>query len=1118
MRASRLGGIALLAAALAAVPLAAAAQDGRGPRTNDQFPPKGHLSPPNVDAVDACSLHVHVSGFVPKATVRLFKNGVSLIGTATPKFGFVTFTVPALTFGDKLSATQTVLGDTSAPTNPPAIVGKAPTSLNAPTIDKVIYACGRIVPVHNLVSGVTVDVREVESASSIGGGFTPNDWGTDWTPAFTTPLVAAHHVTATQASCSPIVSPPSAPVPVLAEPMPLLAPTLDPPVLGNDAVTAHGLYTGALLEVFDHATPDGSGYATGANNWTGLNSPIGGGSLISARQSLCHHSPPSKPQPPVKTLPAPIVLAPICPKQHFAKIRGTVIDANVVLFRNGAIAGYGGAGPGDVTLNFAPPNVAANGDAFTALQYIGAVVSPISAPVIVNCFKQNVVTQHNDNARHGAQLAETILTPANVSGPSFGLLYDRAVLGTILAQPLYVHGVKTGMGPAGPIFKNLVYVATSQDVVYAFDADDTSPDTVSGGESTKAIWRRPVGTPHVGDICGETDPPIVGVTSTPVIDVGAGRMYVVARDQHGLGGLGVDVLHALDIATGADLKSAVVKADVPISRDTTLHFNAACQRQRPGLLLQNGNVYLGYGTYQCDQPCPNGDPYRGWIIGYHANDLTPAGAFVNSLAPDEAGMGVWASGNGLAGNDDGSAIFYQTGNDIGGSGVLHNGDAFIKLTSTANSLAFAARFQPANANDLRAGDTDLGSGGPMLLPGGRLVGGGKDGAFYVLPQSNLTSGATGFQAFFNSFHVGPTPYPYNAPPVYPTQCPLDPPVGHVANADQHCWIDTALYPKGEAYGPNIHGGPIYWATDATHGLVYKMPEKDYLKAFAYDAGSGTLNPVLAVVATIRPAHDGMPGGFSSLSANNATNGIVWTVVQQLDGQWGPATNAILYAFDAKTLHVLWNNAGVDEAAFAKFNSPTIADGRVFLPSVGHFQVYGLAPATGRIHWREPLRGLPLGEAIRRRWQFTGGAAGTLGAPLAKELVLTRDALAGGAHVDFVQDVVAGGYGNISVPANVRIVIPMCNHPETQKKMRIVSSIYATPKTGARIVRGEIRRVFLAQGGVKRFGYPVTDEVPTPDGFGLMTSFERGTLVWYPGKEVRVAGPTTNVAPRRSGNR
>lgn len=1102
MSAIRIPYVVFCALMLAGRPGAAAAQGDRAPLINERYPIIGHLSPPGIGVVSACSNHVFVSGFVPHATIRVYKNGTSLIATDTPDFGFTAVTVAPLVFGDRLTATQTVLGETSAPTNPPVIVGKAPTSLVAPVVDPVIYACGRIVPVGGLVSGVTVDVRDVEAAASIGSGYTPNPWASDWTPAFTSPLVLGHHVTATQASCSPLVSPSSGQVAVLPEPSPLLAPLLDTPVVGNDAVTAHGLYAGALLSVFDDTTAIGSGYATGTANWLSLSTRISASAQkIVARQSLCTSSPPSTPVPPATTLPAPVVLGPICPGEHIARIRGTTINANVVLMRNGLIAGYGGAAPGDLTLAFAPPAVTANGDAVTALQYIGSVVSPVSNTIHVNCFQQNVATQHNDNARHGAQLAETILTPANVAGPKFGLLYDRAVLGTIMAQPLYVHGVKVGTKGRLSIFKNLVFVATSQDVVYAFDADDTAPDVVAGGESQKAVWRRVIGTPHLGDICPETDPAVVGVTSTPVIDVSAGRMYVVARDQHGMGGLGVDVLHVLDIATGADLQSVVVSADASLA-GTTVHFDSECQRQRPGLLLQSGNVYLGYGTYTCDQSCST-QPYRGWVIGYRASDLAPAGAFTNSLSAAEGGMGLWASGNGLAGSDDGSAIFYETGNDFGGTGLAPNGDAFIKLTSTATTLSFAARFQPANALDLRVGDTDLGSGGPMLLPGGKLVGGGKDGRFFVLPQSDLTTGSTSFQAFFNSFHFGPGPYPFNSPTVYTIPCVLAPPTGGVANPGEPCRIDPALYPKGESYGPNIHGGPVYWATDKTHGLVYKMAEKDYLKAFAYDAASGAVNSTPAAVAAVRPAHDGMPGGFSSLSASLTKNGIVWTVVQQLDGMWGPATPAILYAFDAKTLAVLWSNAGVDQAAFAKFNSPTIADGRVFLPSVGHFQVYGFARRKP-VKWKGNLRGLSLAEAIRRRWMFSGGADGTLGKPIAEGDFdrVTPEASRDGAHVDFAQDIVGGGYGNISLPANVKIVIPMCDNSETQTKMRIVSSIYASRKAGPRIVRGEIRRVFLAQGGVKRYGYPLTDEIATPDGLGLMTQFERGTLVWYPGQQVK----------------
>lgn len=490
-------------------------------------------------------------------------------------------------------------------------------------------------------------------------------------------------------------------------------------------------------------------------------------------------------------------------------------------------------------------------------------------------------------------------------------------------------------------------------------------------------------------------------------------------------------------------------------------------------------------------------------------------------------MGVWASGNGLAGSDDGSAIFYQTGNDLVGSGVLLNGDAFVKLTSTPGGLAFAARYQAAAAADLSAGDTDLGSGGPMLLPGGKLVGGGKDGAFYVLPQSDLTTGTTHFQAFFNTFHWGKgpgwtwSPYPYNAPPVYANECPLDVAVGHVANKDSTCWIRPTLYPKGESYGANIHGGPVYWPTNATHGFVYKMAEKDYLKAFRYDVAAGTLDSTPAMVAAIRPGSDGMPGGFSSLSASGDTNGIVWTVVQQADGQWGPALPAILYAFDATTLRKLWSNAGEDEAAFAKFNSPTIADGRVFLPSVNHFQVYGLAAAGNArpAYWGDPLRGLPVAGALRRRWLHSGGADGTLGKPTTPFERPVQDPR-GGAHVDLVQDVIGGGYGNISLPADVRIVRPMCNRPDTQRPLRIVSTLYASPRTGTRVVRGEIRRVFLSQGGVQRFGFPLTDEVPTPDGLGLMSRFERGTLEWYPGRAVRViaAPPPPDARPPDAGRK
>jgi hypothetical protein len=808
---------------------------------NDHFPDRGpngpNLSPPNIAAANECATHVYVDSFVPHATINVFLNGTTAIGTAVPPFGF--WAVPLshqLAFGDKITATQTVNGLTSAP-SAPAVIGHMPSNLPSPNVDPKTYTCGRIVPVHNLTSGVTVSVNDVTASSIIGKGFTPNDWGSDWDPVGTSALVQAHELTAKQNACNGAVSLDSAPVPVQPEPTPILPPSLDPPIVNNDAVTAHGLYNGALLQIFDHTTQIGVGYATASNNWTSVPT-INSAMSISATQSLCHHSSQTPPVTPTNTIPPPVLLSPICPLQINALVRNTTIDATLVLSKNNTVVGYGGAAPGDVPIDIAPPNQFQTGDHVTVVEYMGPTISQPSNTVVVNCAKQNVVTQHNNNARQGAQLYETTLTPSNVSGPSFGFLFDRHVLGTLLAQTLYVHGVKTSSG-----LKNLIFVATAQDMVYAFDADDRSPDTTTNvtiqtsistsasvPESTKYIWRTALGKPHAGDnsnvsdICGETTPPVVGITSTPVIDVSAGTMYVTARNQDANTGMGNDYLHMLDIETGADSKNVKVGGTDPVHG---IVFDPSVQRQRAALLLQNGIVYLGYGTYSCDQ-----GNYHGWVIGYHTSDLAPAGVFTTAQGTNELGSGVWASGNGLAGTDDGS-IFFQTGNDLPSNSPLAMlGDSFVKLHGDGSSLTMSAHYQPAAAQNYKAGDTDLGAGGPMLLPGGNLIGGGKDGAFYVLQQSDLTPKQPVFQAFFNTFHVGPTPYPYNTPAVQPTPCPPAGAFG-VADEDQPCFIPVSQYQMGESFGPNIHTGPVFWQNSHTHGFIYKMPEKDYLKAFDY---------------------------------------------------------------------------------------------------------------------------------------------------------------------------------------------------------------------------------------------------------------------------------------------
>jgi hypothetical protein len=450
----------------------------------------------------------------------------------------------------------------------------------------------------------------------------------------------------------------------------------------------------------------------------------------------------------------PVIVTPVCEGTHTVSIQGTDRDAIVVLFHNGsAVARTRGTGAdavidlGDRSFQF--------GDRIQAAQYVGDAIGPRSQLVFVDC--GNVTTQHNDNARSGNYRVETQLTPANVRSvfgrrtplQTFGRLYKRHVDGDIVAQPLYMRGVHLRSGGT----RNLFFIATSTNNVYAFDADDRSAEA-------GAVWNKPLCRSVHSAMCDETKSGFVGITSTPVIDPISKIMYVVARCSDGTGGPqdGAIWIHALDITDDNNRPEPITPAE--IKADYNGKFNPHCQRNRPGLLLQNGIVYVGFGGFSCDS-CDETtrDPfthklsqaYRGWVIGYRADNLQQVAAFAtNSQA------GIWQTGNGLVGAPDGS-IFFETGNGPV-SEPLQN--SFVKLVPIVRppGLAIAGHKAPNNASiavypggrSLSEGDTDFGSGGPLLLPGGRLIGGGKQGRYYVLDQllmdwsQNKTPDAWGF--------------------------------------------------------------------------------------------------------------------------------------------------------------------------------------------------------------------------------------------------------------------------------------------------------------------------------------------------------------------------------------
>jgi hypothetical protein len=449
----------------------------------------------------------------------------------------------------------------------------------------------------------------------------------------------------------------------------------------------------------------------------------------------------------------------------------------------------------------------------------------------------------------------------------------------------------------------------------------------------------------------------VGITSTPVIDPNTNTMYLVFRT-----GLPPDTdpnrqnkdyrveshhwLAAIDIRTGKD-RQKPVEVEFP-------EFKPTMELNRPGLLLLNGVIYLGFGLPVCD----SGDnPYltdrekpkgHGWVFAYRAKDLKLLDAFITT--EKTALAGIWQSGNGLASDEMGNVYAFTGNNGIGlysdidntndtwitindPNHITEHGESLLKLHLGPNEkfVKPAANFTAGNWYALDtgmhfpgdskrgAGDSDLGSGGPVILPNGWIIGGGKQGVLYVFNSSEMdptkrTKAKQGFQAFFNTWHPE---------------------------------ITSSDYDRSQDNGPNIHGSPIVWHPEGTnYALVYGMPEKDYLRAFkAYDDGHVDEKPAMTTESSGIRSPEGMPGGFLSLSANGGRDGIIWAVFpDKVATNTNGDVKGHLIAFNALTLEKLWE--ANDIVPFAKFVPPTVADGKVFRVAYkDEVVVYGLRPAT-----------------------------------------------------------------------------------------------------------------------------------------------------------------------------
>lgn len=338
--------------------------------------------------------------------------------------------------------------------------------------------------------------------------------------------------------------------------------------------------------------------------------------------------------------------------------------------------------------------------ALSSLKTLSALL--LSVPLAAQV---SVLTQHNDNERTGANLRETILNPGNVYAGGFGMLFKRTVDDQVYAQPLYVAGANI----SGELH-NVVFVATVNNSVYAFDADDAS--------APEPYWHVNFGVPpslavarfSCSDMTGN-----MGIVGTPVIDRATQTLYVVSIALEGTAY--VQRLHALDLSNGQERFGGPVEIRAP-------GFTPLLHNQRPGLLLVNGNVYIAYASH-----CDDGN-YHGFVFAYDAVTLKQTAVF--NASRNGRAASIWQSGQGLAADANGN-IFLVTGNGDW-DGVSNFSESFIKLNGS--DLALKDWFTPSNHADMDRVDADLGTSGAMLIPGTDLVvGAGKTGVMYVLYTS-----------------------------------------------------------------------------------------------------------------------------------------------------------------------------------------------------------------------------------------------------------------------------------------------------------------------------------------------------------------------------------------------
>jgi hypothetical protein len=502
----------------------------------------------------------------------------------------------------------------------------------------------------------------------------------------------------------------------------------------------------------------------------------------------------------------------------------------------------------------------------------------------------DATTYHYDTMRSGQNPNETTLTPANVTKATFGLLHLLAADGLVDAAPLVVSQLTIGGA-----LHTVVYVATENDSVYAYDADTAvllkQVSLLGSGE-----------TPSDSRSCTQVTPKI-GITATPVIDRSAGpngTIYVVAMSKNS-GGTYFQRLHALDLTTLADrIAPVVIQASYPgtaYGASSQVAFVPDQYKERGALTLTQGQILTVWASH-CDDGA-----YNGWIMAYNESTLAQTG--VINLTPNGSQGGIWDVA-GLA-LDSAGAIYTLLGNGrfdttltVGGFPMNQDyGNAAVRMSLTGTTFAVTDYFTTWDTTSESQNDTDLGSGSPLLIPDladstgttrHLMLAAGKDTNLYLLDRDDMGK--------------------YN---------------GNVASSDA---IYQAL-PGALAHG--IFSAPVYF-----NGSVYFAEFSGTLKQYAFSAARLPAHPTSQSTATYA-----YPGASPSISSNGTSNAIVWAV------QSGTGSAAVLHAYNPANLAIEYYNstqAASSRDAFGngnKYITPVVSNGKVFVGTPDGVAVFGL---------------------------------------------------------------------------------------------------------------------------------------------------------------------------------